>query len=73
MASERYTCWGSVRRGCGKRHRTIEAARRCCGVDDSGVTRGHGRTAYSDRSGYVIDRDATINDVRCDPPSSEIA
>jgi hypothetical protein len=48
-----YTCVGSVRGACGVRHRTLEAASRCCGQDHRDVQRGHGRSAYSDRTPRV--------------------
>ena len=45
-----YTCRGSVRGSCGHKHRTIDAAAKCCASDQSGCRR-HG--GYSDR--YIRD------------------
>ena len=45
----RWVCRGSVRGACGTRHRTLDAARRCCARDASAVKRYHGQGAYSDR------------------------
>lgn len=41
-----YTCTGSVRGGCGHKHRTIEAAIRCCRADQRDCKDQGG---YSDR------------------------
>jgi len=54
--SRYFTCAGSVRGECGKRHRTYEAAERCCVKDDRAVRRGHGPNAYSDRRPVLVRR-----------------
>ena len=46
-----YTCRGSVRGGCGHRHRTLEGAARCCAADQRGCARQGG---YSDRRVRVV-------------------
>ena len=50
-----WTCEGSVRGECGKRHRTEDAAVAHCREDDRAVKRGHGSSAYSDRR--AVERD----------------
>ncbi len=44
-----WTCEGSVRGGCGVRHRSEAAAQEHCRRDDRAVKRGNGRNSYSDR------------------------
>jgi len=44
-----WTCEGSVRGECGKRHRSEDAAAAHCREDGRAVKRGHGSSAYSDR------------------------
>ncbi len=48
-----WTCTGDVRGNCGHRHRTLEAAERCCMADHAGVRHAYPSTfptlAYSDR------------------------
>jgi hypothetical protein len=41
-----YTCWGSVRGGCGHAHRSVQAAFACCRRDQNGCRQQGG---YSDR------------------------
>lgn len=60
-----WTCEGSVRGECGKRHRTEDAAVAHCREDDRAVKRGHGSSAYSDRR--AVERDTPP------PPGSEMA
>lgn len=45
----RWTCWGQVRRGCSKVHRSLCAAGECC-AKDSRACRRLGGGAYSDRN-----------------------
>jgi len=45
-AAAYYTCSGNVRGDCGVKHRTIEAAARCCRRDSVGC---HRQGGYSDR------------------------
>ena len=47
-----YTCSGSVRGECGKKHRTIGAAVACCNRDNNACAR-HG--GYSDRHVCRVD------------------
>ena len=47
-----YTCSGSVRGECGKKHRTIGAAVACCNRDNNACGR-HG--GYSDRNVCRVD------------------
>jgi len=46
MTKVHYTCHGEVRGDCGERHRTIEAAARCCLRDRAGCNR---QGCYRDR------------------------
>lgn len=41
---------GAVRGDCTHKHRTMEGARACVERDRRDVVRGHGGTAYSDRT-----------------------
>ena len=50
----RYTCIGSVRGECGRKHRTIEAAVRCTRKDRHACF-AQGGGAYSDRCVYRED------------------
>ena len=61
-----YTCWGSVRGGCGIAHRSLQAAAACIRRDARGCKRQGG---YSDREPREIDRraEARCYDVRLGP------
>jgi hypothetical protein len=50
MANVTYTTIGSVRGSCGHAHRTLTAAQACADADQRAVRRGHGASAYSDRT-----------------------
>jgi len=54
-----YTCRGDVRGDCGRTHRTIAAALRCCGADQVGCARQGG---YSDRTAERVDREPMTTD-----------
>lgn len=62
-----YTCWGSVRGGCGKAHRTIVAALSCQRHDHHGCAQSQG--GYSDRATRQIDErgEATSHDTQRGP------
>lgn len=47
-----YTCWGSVRGGCGHAHRTLAGAEKCLRHDQQRCRQQGG---YSDRAIRVID------------------
>lgn len=47
-----FTCWGSVRCGCGVAHKTEEAAEKCIAADQRGCESQGG---YSDRRVREID------------------
>ena len=49
---DHYRCVGNVRGWCGVRHRSWEAALRCCEEDSKGCCRQGG---YSDRSVWLYD------------------
>ena len=49
-----YTTFGSVRGGCGHRHKTLESARRCLDKDQSGCGSQGG---YSDREVVLVGDD----------------
>ena len=51
-----FTTAGSVRGGCGHKHRTLESAERCLCADARGCRKVGG---YSDRSVYAIGHDGT--------------
>lgn len=51
MTTAHYTTHGSVRGGCGHKHRTIEAAGKCQQSDQAGCKSQGG---YSDRSVVLI-------------------
>jgi hypothetical protein len=44
-----WTCIGEVRGECGVKHRTEQAAQKCCDRDNRDCKRGHGPRSYSDR------------------------
>lgn len=60
-----YTTFGSVRRGCGHRHRTAEAAGKCAARDQRHCKSQRG---YSDRGMVVlVDGDSVdATDAECD-------
>lgn len=46
---------GEVRGGCGHRHRTEDAARRCGEADNRAIKRYYGSNAYSDRYPTLVE------------------
>jgi len=51
-----YTCVGSVCGGCDVKHRSAEAAGRCCRQHHRDVARGNpGGRAYSDRGAVAVE------------------
>ena len=62
-----YRCEGDVRGSCGVRHRTLEAAARCCARDQR-ACRGATSSGYSDRlpCKYVGGGQVELTDEECD-------
>jgi hypothetical protein len=54
-----YTCIGDVRLGCGIKHKTKEAAQKCCSKDHKACKK-HGDGGYSDR--FVVEIEAPTKD-----------